>query len=99
MSQRDYLDQMTREISHWGDVNHTQERGAKHPRLVLSFGDRSRFICLPGTPGDNARGLKIKISELRRTLRDLGAIRNPRPVQRRRSREFECAGHQSRASP
>jgi len=90
MSSRDIVRAINREIEAWPGVTHYYERGSKHPRIVLSYGGRSTFRTFAGSPSDGFRAGRNCISELRRTLRDLGAARTPQPANRRQ-REPACA--------
>lgn len=83
MNRRDYEQAIEREVAEWPGVTVTFEEAGKHPRAVMTFGEASRFTPFPGTPSDSARGLDVKISEVRRMLREMGAVRNERPKSTR----------------
>lgn len=70
-----YDRQVLREIKQWPGVGAKIGYRRKHKQVTLSFEGRTRFLVLPGTSGDSHRGVHIKIAELRRTLRLLGAER------------------------
>lgn len=78
MNRRDYELAIQREVAEWPGVTLSFEEAGKHPRAVLTFGETSRFTPFPGTPSDSGRGLDIKVTEVRRMLREMGAVRNER---------------------
>ena len=45
------------------------KHGGKHPRCYYSWLDKETFYVLPNSPGDNYRGQRNAISDLRRLLR------------------------------
>lgn len=45
-----------------------------HPRVMLRANGQKRFCVTPCTPSD-WRGLKNKVSDLRRTLQEMGATK------------------------
>lgn len=61
------------ELAKWkGVVGHHFESGGKHPRLVVWTAGGRRFLPYTTTHID-PRGMRNKISDLRRVLRELGA--------------------------
>lgn len=74
---RDYLEAAEAEIAHWPGVafRHEHPRGKGHPRIVVAFGSRERFVTFPGTPSDSLRGVRNHIADLRKALREMGAER------------------------
>lgn len=64
-----------RELRLWPDVTYSLDTHSKrHPRIVLQHGDTRRFLCYSSTKVQS-RGLLNKVSELRRTLHEIGATR------------------------
>lgn len=78
MKRRDYELAIEREVAEWPGVTVTFEEAGKHPRAIFTFGGIGRFTPFPGTPSDSAKGVTIKLSEVRRLLREMGAVRNER---------------------
>jgi hypothetical protein len=66
------LTPILRELANWPGVDHEIRHGGKHPRIVLTHRGASRFVTFSGTPSDR-RGVLNKISDVRTTLRALGA--------------------------
>lgn len=66
-----------RELAAWPDVQAEwlPARG-KHPALRLTYAGASRRVVYPGTPGETFRGLLNHVHDVRRALRDLGAVRH-----------------------
>ena len=64
------------ELTRWPGVEHTLVCGTRgaHPRLVLSYQGRSRFVVMPGSPSDRRVGLNVR-ADVRRELATLGARR------------------------
>lgn len=78
MSAREYEQWTQDEVAEWPGASVSFEAGGKHNRAVLTFGDASRFVVYPSTPGDNTRGIYNKIGDVRRELAGMGAVRNKR---------------------
>lgn len=62
-----------------------RDRGGNHRKLTFTHGDRSRFIVIPRSPSD-WRAPKNAISQLRKTMEELGAERVGEPVANDTSR-------------
>lgn len=79
-----YHDAAEREIACWPGVTFRFEhaRGKGHPRIVLGFNGRERFVTFPGTPSDSVRGPANFVTDLRKALRALGAVRSEREAAR-----------------
>lgn len=73
-----YHEAISKEVEEWPGAAVSFEKGSKHPRAVLSFGDSSRFVVFPDTPGDTDRGILNCLTDVRRELRGLGAERAER---------------------
>ncbi|UIJ43760.1 PD-(D/E)XK nuclease-like domain-containing protein [Sphingomonas cannabina] len=78
MTRRDYEGAIEREVERWPGVTVRFEEGGKHPRAVFRFGEVEQFRPYPSSPSDQ-RGLDMKITEVRRLLKDMGAVLMPRP--------------------
>lgn len=46
----------------------------RHQKMVITFGDKSRFVLLSKSNSDCARAVKNMVGDVRRELRTLGAI-------------------------
>lgn len=62
------------EVEAWPGAQYKFERGTKHPKLVLSVGDRSGIITVSGTTKCRRAHLN-NISLIRRKLREMGLER------------------------
>lgn len=71
---KQYLAETRREIEAWEGVTITQEEGSKHGRVVLHYGNESRFVVVSNTPSD-ALGIKNHIALVRRILKQMGAAK------------------------
>jgi hypothetical protein len=66
------------EVSLWpGAAIVRFEQGGKHHKLTLRYDERERFITLSST-ASNRRAIERQLGDVRRTLADLGAVRNGR---------------------
>lgn len=68
-------DAVDAELERWPGVTWTRICRGKHPAVVVTFGSVSRAVGYSGTPSDSRRGLDKHLTDLRRALRDLGAVR------------------------
>lgn len=66
------LEILERELARWPGVDHRVEPRKRHPRLWISYGGAERFIPFSKTKVGRY-GLMQKLTQLRRTLRDMGA--------------------------
>lgn len=67
---------LTNELDRWsGVVDHRFETGGKHRRLVVTTENGSRFITISISPSDG-RAVRNKIGDLRKILRELGAVKH-----------------------
>lgn len=71
----DSLELMERELARWAGVRYEVENTRPHPKMRLEYGDKRRFIPFSSTRVDR-RGMLNKVTELRRMLREMGAVRN-----------------------
>lgn len=79
-------DDIRQEVRRWPGATIHFDRTGKHPRAVLAFNGKERFVTIPGTPGDAVHGPRNNIAIVRRTLKMLGAIRVAIPIARGRRR-------------
>jgi hypothetical protein len=68
------IESLKRELENWPKVSYAIEHGKAHPKLRLEYEGNRRFVPFSTTKVD-PRGMMNKITELRRTLRDIGAQR------------------------
>lgn len=76
------------ELRLWPGVTYRREHIAKHRRLVLYFGDRSRFVTYP-TTSVNFFGPTRHVADIKRVLAEMGATRI-------RADRSECRKHHRR---
>jgi hypothetical protein len=69
---RKYQQGLLREVEQYPGVTATFEQRGKHPAMNLHYRGRHRFVMLPLTPSDGARGFKNTIRDVRKELRNLG---------------------------
>lgn len=69
----EWITKVDAELARWTDVSHYREMSAKHNRLILIVGDKSKFVTYPATPTGKRRALLNHIGDVRRTLRELGS--------------------------
>lgn len=88
----DYDDVVDAELSRWPGVTATRQVRGKHYALVLEYNGWSRFVIYPCSPGDGVHGAKNHLGDVRKALRDMGAVRkrpqrstSPRRVRNRTS--------------
>jgi hypothetical protein len=82
-----YIAAVESELERWPDVRHTIERRSKHRAVRLSLGRHERKIIIP-TTGSDHRGPKNAVSQLRRTLKDMGATKlATKPTTKREAKE------------
>lgn len=72
-----YDDGTEAELARWPGITWRHEHRAKHESVVLTFGEATRFVCYPATPGDTRRGVLNHIADLRAELKAMGAEREP----------------------
>lgn len=66
---------LNNELSFWPGVTARPENGGKHVKLILTFKDVSRFVTCQRSASEG-RGLRNTISDMRETLRAMGAARS-----------------------
>lgn len=69
------LDFLKRELERWSGVEYGVEDVRPHPKLRVEYKGVRRFLPFSSTRVDR-RGILNKVTELRRTLRDMGAERD-----------------------
>jgi len=69
------LELMEKELSRWPGVEHRAEHAGRHPRLWVKYGEAERFVPFSSTKVGRY-GLMQKVTQLRRTLREIGAERD-----------------------
>lgn len=75
MGDRHYEDAIRGEVERWPGASVTFSSRSRHDQATLAFGGSSRFVVIPSTPGDSRRGTANSISDVRRELQRLGAMR------------------------
>ena len=63
---------LLRELEQYPGVTATFEKRGKHPAMNLHYRGRRRFVMIPLTPGDNGRGSRNTVRDMRKELRNLG---------------------------
>lgn len=64
---------MQREVETYPGVDINFTFRGKHKVAQLTLGENSRMVFYPSTPSDSRRGIKNKLQDLRRVLREIGA--------------------------
>jgi hypothetical protein len=75
MSRDPYITAIERELKHWPDVSYTWDRSRKHRKVHLEFDGKKKWTTVPSTSSDNVRGFKNNVTNLKKTLTDMGARR------------------------
>lgn len=68
------LEQLEKELRKWPGVNYRAEHTGKHPRLWVNYKGVEQFIPYSFTKVGKY-GVMQKLTQLRRTLKELGAER------------------------
>lgn len=68
------FDILRKELQRWPEVTYSVDRTTRHPRIWLEYRGMKKFIPFSSTPVGKY-GLMQKVTQLRRTLRELGAER------------------------
>jgi hypothetical protein len=68
------LEHLEKELRKWPGVNYRAEHASRHPRLWVSYGAAERFVPYSFTKVGKY-GVMQKLTQLRRTLKDIGAER------------------------
>jgi hypothetical protein len=72
----DWIVKVDRELEKWSGVEAYREfPGNKHNRLIITYGDQSRFVIYPSSPGKCRKAILNHLQDVRRVLRELGAQR------------------------
>lgn len=66
------LKQLEKELKRWPAVEYTVELSGRHPRIIVRYGGVERFVPFSSTKVGHY-GLMQKVTQLRRTLREIGA--------------------------
>lgn len=75
VKRHEYDEHQEAELAKWPGVEWSRQVRGKHYALVLSFNGRSRFVIYPTSPGDSIRGMLNHLTDVRATLRFIGAER------------------------
>ncbi len=75
-ARHDYETAAVREIERWPGVAVRFEKTAKHRRAVFSVAGQSRFVVYPTSPSDSRRGALAFLTDVRTTLRSMGAVQD-----------------------
>jgi hypothetical protein len=74
-----YDDKMEAELARWPGVTFQRVIRGKHYGLQLTFNGVTRLHVYPSTPSANGRGVLNQISDMRASLKLIGAQRLPEP--------------------
>jgi len=66
------LDKLHKELRAWPGVTYEVDNTSHHPKLRVRYAGTERFLPFSSTSVDE-RGVRNKVSQLRRLLRELGA--------------------------
>jgi hypothetical protein len=96
----EYVEFGDRELAHWPGVEAVRRPSRRHLRLTLTFGGASRFVIAPMT-GSDVKGPLNHVRDIRRTLREMGAVRLARskPVRPERKPVKPAAGRDALTLP
>jgi hypothetical protein len=95
----EYEERTKAEVAEWPGAAVTFGHRAKHREATLSFRGESRFVIMPTSPSDGARGLQNHIAAVRRELRSLGASRAAEERQARPRRHRNPGARQRPMTP
>lgn len=68
------LELLEKELARWPGVKHRAEHKGRHPKLWVKYRETERFVPFSLTKVGRY-GLMQKVTQLRRTLREIGAER------------------------
>lgn len=88
---REYDEAVERELRSWPGVSYEITASAKHRRVVVSYRGQARPVSMPSTPSDSRYGVRNFLGDLRRVLRDLGAVREQQERSARREKHYAPA--------
>ncbi len=74
----EFEDWAREEVEQWPGVTVRFSKRAKHRQAILCFNGQERFAVYPDTPGDNVRAVRNHVTDIRKTLLEMGAVRQPR---------------------
>lgn len=66
------LEVLEKELRHWPGVRYRVDTSGRHPRLRVQYGTAERFVPYSFTKVGKY-GVMQKLTQLRRTLREIGA--------------------------
>lgn len=98
---KEIAEAIERELESWPGTTVEFSETGKHPKAKLIFADKRIFVPFSSTPGDSDV-IVIKLGEVRRALRDLGAERSkPEPKPEDEKAEYRKAneGREKRPDP
>lgn len=102
MNQRDFEKAIDAEVGNWPGAAVEFVAGGKHPKAKLTHGGKQMGVTYPGTPGDAFHGVHNTLSDIRRALKKLGAVRaKPEPSKDEDEAPYKKPndGAEKRASP
>lgn len=70
----DTLEQLEKELKRWPGVRHRAEHSGRHPKLWVEYAGAERFVPFSLTKVGKY-GIMQKVTQLRRTLKAIGAHR------------------------
>lgn len=80
MNKRDLEKAMEGEVARWPGASVEFVDGGKHPKAKLRFGELTVSVPYPGSPGDAFNGVHNQLSQVRRALKKMDAVRDkPEP--------------------
>lgn len=65
------LEQLEKELARWPGVNYRADYTTRHPRIWIEYKGEKRFVPFSKTKVGRY-GLMQKVTQLRRTLREMG---------------------------
>ena len=86
----EYQSAIKSEVEKWPGVSVTFEKRSKHNAAVLHYAGKSRFVIYPDTPSDAARGALNMLTDVRKELSGIGAVKHvPAKSARSKSRKVK----------
>lgn len=102
MNRRELEDAIRDEVRQWPGVTVEFVEGGKHPKAQFCFEGKQAARAYPGTPSDSSFGLHKCLGDMRRFVRQLGAVRSkPEPSKDEDERRYtrNDAGVDQRPDP
>lgn len=75
MANDPFVSAVDSELKHWPGVEAAWDKTKRHRKVHLSFNGKKKFVMMPSTASDNVRGPKNQVTQIRSTLKSLGAQR------------------------